>query len=309
MGILMGRRAEEISRNDRARSQQPPGGRTRDGSDYVPPNPGIPFVNTTGSQIPAYACLGVTAWTLNTDLACMVATVEQPTQTFRAAYLLNGELPVDNNTPGRAQIGPRFRALYTGSPTYGAGFGPTPGQWYLTAGFPTLMIADGIYDSTNTVMQGSFSGTITQLLGKASGPIPARNGASYGGGTMAIYYNSGGTLTDTTMTVGVRNLGAAIPDTTYIEAIFIGDAFCAVAGDAASGPWLVKTTTSHASGATHDVNLWNNGSGGSETVSTSTVVYSAVNRTSITIPSGKFCLMHQITIGGTIVYYVEPWEC
>jgi hypothetical protein len=67
---------------------------------------------------------------------------------------------------------------------------------------------------------------------------------------------------------------------------------------------LAKSTGSWSSGLSQVVNIWI-GAGGSETVSSGPMTVTAWNRTSVTIPTGKFC---KITfING--VAYSEPWEC
>ena len=67
---------------------------------------------------------------------------------------------------------------------------------------------------------------------------------------------------------------------------------------------LAKTTGPWASGASQTVNIWV-GAGGSEVVSSGPMKVTAWNRTSVTIPTTKFCKLS--LING--VWYGEPWEC
>jgi hypothetical protein len=77
-------------------------------------------------------------------------------------------------------------------------------------------------------------------------------------------------------------------------------------------PLLVKTTTTHGSGASQTVNVWG-GTAGSETVTSPLISFTAVNRTSVSIASGKFCRAFWAQLQfGTDSYgaiYIEPLEC
>ncbi len=116
-------------------------------------------------------------------------------------------------------------AYDSGSPALGEGWGPKPGQWTLSKGFPCTTIVDGIWDATDKILQGSF-GLIDTLLGKASGSITARSSTTPGSGTLAIWCRIGSTLTDTTMTTTIYNMSQeAGTSGNYMQAKMIGGDF------------------------------------------------------------------------------------
>lgn len=224
-GFFSADRAREISRNDRVRNQQPINASQERSPPIVPPFGRIPFYNGTGGQIPGCSIMAVTSWSAFDD-GQLYANVAQPSTTFYPTYLLSPLLPTAAGDMDSAQTGPKFLVAYdSGTPALGEGWGPKPGQWTASKGFPCTTLVDKVYDSTNLILQGSF-GPITSLLGKASGAITARSGTTPGTGTMAIWYDNGGTLTDTTMTVTVKNISqTAVTASAYIQAKWIGSAW------------------------------------------------------------------------------------
>ena len=68
-------------------------------------------------------------------------------------------------------VGPCEQKFDTGSTTVGAGYGPKPGQWTLSQGFPCTTVADGEVSSDSKILYGSFNGEITTALIRFTGSV------------------------------------------------------------------------------------------------------------------------------------------
>lgn len=183
----------------------------------------VAFKNVSGETIPGYGVIRITAVTVTDGIVLLSG--DKPSTTFAKEYAVNCAADCAADSWGSCYRSGDVLASYdTGTPANGEGWGPKPGQWTLSKGYPGFIV-HGIVDATNKILLGS-GGTITTLLGKASGAITARSGTTQGTGTMAIWYDNAGTLTDTTMTVTVKNLSAtAVTASAYIQAKWIGNAF------------------------------------------------------------------------------------
>jgi hypothetical protein len=72
---------------------------------------------------------------------------------------------------------------------------------------------------------------------------------------------------------------------------------------------LVKTTVAHNSATSHTVNVWvvpPGGSPGGEVISDPLVSFNGFNRTSVNIPTNKFCIAIKLQRKH---WYIVPWEC
>lgn len=288
----------------------------RDNTRTMPivPTPGIRFRNDHTSQVPAYGLMAVTGNYVPPS-GPEYTTITQQGTTLYTDFLINGSSPVDANAFGMAQAGPSYRLLYdsgSGTPTNKQGWGPKPGSWKANLGYPSVAIASGVYDSAFGLMNGSFDGGIRTLLGKTAAGISAASGTSTitpGSATVTVWADTGSGYVATSLTFSGYNVSTAASVGAGVLTRFalIGGQF--VAQIDGGSQRLVKTTSTIASGASGTVNIWDGGSGGSETVSSGPVTATAFNRTSVEIASGKFCLMTPLLIGGAIVNYLEPWEC
>jgi hypothetical protein len=97
-------------------------------------------------------------------------TVGQPDTTLRRGYLITGYASIPNNTVGLAfGFDGLMEAAYdSGSPTNGESWGPKPGQFTLSRGWPGFVV-DGV-NGDNTLAVVRFE-PIVQLLGKTTAPV------------------------------------------------------------------------------------------------------------------------------------------
>ena len=126
--------------------------------------PGIPFKNNTIEVIPAYACMRVTGIdAIRTDPVTVLVT--KPDTTYSRDYLVNGALQVSPGAYGVAQFGPYVKLLHGTVFTQDSGYGPTPGQWYVSPFYPTHFTVIGIHDLGDFVSVARM-GTPSFLLGQ-----------------------------------------------------------------------------------------------------------------------------------------------
>lgn len=157
-----------------------------------------PFINDSESTAPRGAVLGVTASlkiSLNEDAVfSVVYRCTQANTTFRNHWGVNVGGPVAAGECGLCTFeGPVNIAYDSGTPAFGEGWGPKPGQWTLSKGYPATTLVDGIVDSTNKLLLGTLA-PITQLFIKATTTITA--GAVSSGNQYDILAGTLGSETD-----------------------------------------------------------------------------------------------------------------
>ncbi len=117
------------------------------------------FRNTSGQEIPAYACMRIVdAIEVDNDI---VFEVDQPNDEDQPFYLVNGPLAVPANTAegeGQAAVEKEGRGttlmqagyvLVSGGPTFGDVWGPTNGTWEISGdGKGFLMLGSAVSDPT-----------------------------------------------------------------------------------------------------------------------------------------------------------------
>lgn len=184
---------------------------------------GVHWLNDSGEEIPDASIAVIDSYDVTTD-NFPLAKLKKPYATFRNQLIITGPGPVEDDAVGFFPAGGLYRVRYdSGTPAFGEGWGPKPGQWTISKGFPGCVI-EGILDATNKIALVSLLSPIVTLLGKASGSITARSGTTVGTGSMEIWYNNAGTLTDAGFSdITVKNLSAsAVTSGGYIQAKWIG---------------------------------------------------------------------------------------
>jgi len=141
-----------------------------------------PFINDSDSTAPHGAIMAVSASpridTAGSDIIQAVYKCTIPSTTFYSRYAVNINGPVDAGKSGLCCFeGPVWIKYDTGTPARGEGWGPKPGQWTLSKGFPATTLVDGIVDSTNKLLLGTLA-PITTLLGKTTGAITANSAST-----------------------------------------------------------------------------------------------------------------------------------
>lgn len=119
------------------------------------------FKNTSGEEIPAYACMRIVD-AIETDND-IVFEVDKPNDEEQPFYLVNGPLAVAANTPegeGQEEVVTEGRAtlltqggyvLVSGGPVFGDRYGPTDGAWDISESgivLPFLMLGSARSDPT-----------------------------------------------------------------------------------------------------------------------------------------------------------------
>jgi hypothetical protein len=106
--------------------------------------------NGTNESLPQYGVGKVTS--ITTYNGEKYATVEKPDTTFSRQYLVNSGSALAYQSTGVAKNRPVVKVLYdTGTPAAGEVWGPKPGQWTASKGYPGFLVL-GIVDSTNKIM-------------------------------------------------------------------------------------------------------------------------------------------------------------
>jgi hypothetical protein len=264
----------------------------------------IPFKNVHTQEVPPFGVIELAGSVVEDGITFLNGT--RPSTNLRTEYAINGPSRV---APGDKAVcyrqGDLAVAYDSGTPVAGQGWGPRADQWTLAKGYPAIVTVHGVRNAGNKILHGALA-PLSSVMGTATAETAAIANAQPGTQTFSLHVWDG------------TNFTAATPATTFIGynistepiaanaltsfVIVHGLWIAAVSGQSLHE--LVKTTTTHSSGGTATVNIWT-GAGGSEAVTSPLKTLSATNRTSVSIPSGKFCLATRIHGH----WYIEPWEC
>jgi len=130
-----------------------------------------PFVNDSSETIPANAVVRLSNSTFDSlqdatggAVISRVYHAVKPDTTF-GRYAINSSLQVAAGESGFLCLeGPCEQAFESGTVTIGGGYGPKPGQWTLSKGYPATTIADGTTNSESKRLFGSFNQITTALI-------------------------------------------------------------------------------------------------------------------------------------------------
>lgn len=134
----------------------------------------FPFLNDSGETVPSRGIVKIVAdiqtHEVGDEIVNVVYKGDKPDTTFAKKYGICWPFPVEDGEVGFLTFdGPQWMPYDSGTPAIGEGWGPKPGQWTLSKGFPGAIV-DGIIDSTDKLLLGTLS-PITALLGKTTGAI------------------------------------------------------------------------------------------------------------------------------------------
>lgn len=167
-----------------------PGGKAPD-TNVVASDPGLQFLNDSGEEAPAGACMLITGFTDSdgetggtAGKGSPIIKIGKPSTTF-GLYVCNGGIAVPDGEYGICYDVGDVEFLYnTGTPAKEEGFGPTVSQWYWTKGNTAAITCYGKLDSTLKIAYGTLV-PIRACLGKATGAIAATSSGTnyrfYGG--------------------------------------------------------------------------------------------------------------------------------
>lgn len=128
--------------------------------------------NTSGEDCPPFGLLVVTGSEQRGDSDGKKRTIlvgTKPSTTFYREYVVNGPQKLRAGKTGKCFVGGIIWIAFDdadGTPANGEGWGPKPGQWTASKGFPGIT-CEGIKDAARYLMLGT-AGEIRTLLCKAT---------------------------------------------------------------------------------------------------------------------------------------------
>jgi hypothetical protein len=137
----------------------------------------VPFTNVSGETIPAFAAMAITGLVHENGIAFLQC--DKPGTTFVREYAVNNMFDVPAGLRGTCFRAGDLRVLYdAAAPAAGEGWGPKPGQWSLSRGYPGFSI-QGVVDSQHRIAK-TFYEPIAQVLVKTTGAVaPGATTADY----------------------------------------------------------------------------------------------------------------------------------
>lgn len=192
-----------------------------------------PFYNDSGETIPGNAMMRVTdstdagqetgqsAGSGNPILKC-----KKPSTEFWKRYVVNGPYEVEVGGFGWCLTrGPCLMIYDTGTPANGEGWGPKPGQWSLSKGYPCTTIVDDMHTSSAPKLLLGTLGEINTLLCKATASLSAGSVTS----NYTIQSGNPSSSADAGFTtLPTLHLGADIDDDLHFYAFWVNNCWLAV---------------------------------------------------------------------------------
>jgi hypothetical protein len=130
----------------------------------------FPFKNTYAGTIPAYSVVEIVDCIAVPGLDLSYFTVTRPSTTFRGPshYAVTSAESVVENGTGQLRFHGTCRVAYdSGTPAKFEGWGPKPGQFTLSKGYPGLVSVHRIENTTSKWLLGTLT-PITKILCKAT---------------------------------------------------------------------------------------------------------------------------------------------
>jgi hypothetical protein len=276
-----------------------------DAATLAQPQLKIPFKNVHAQAAPAFAIMQLTGSVVEDGVTFLQCT--QPTTSQGTEYAINGPVQVAAGAKGICfRDGDVQVAFDTGTPQPAQTWGPRATQWTLSKGYPAVIEVHGISSDSGKVLFGRLQ-PLVALMGSSTSSLTALSGTQPGTQSMTLQAWDGTNFnasSPTTAFTGYNISPNAIAANTITQFVNVNGIWLATGGAGDNGFEVVKTTQIHPSATVHTVNIWT-GTPGSEVVSSPLRTLQGCNRTSVLIPSNKFCLATKI--GGN--WYIEPWEC
>lgn len=259
------------------------------------------FKNNSGEDVPPWGILAITGTTMTGDtLKRPVLDCTKPSTTFYRKYVVNGPRRVKNGKRGSCTRGPGMIpiAYDSGTPANEEGWGPKPGQFTLSKGYPAGVTVEGIHDSTNKILLGTLV-PIATLLCKTTDAVPVGATTDYDiyGGTFGSEADAGFTTVPS-----ARNRTCFIISGAWVDLHWKNNGWEMIPQPGYQQV-IGKTDSAVSAGSSGTVSVWT-GTPGSEADSSDNIS-SVRNRTGIDIASGDWVIVTYI--GGNP--YMEPWTC
>lgn len=192
--------------------------------ENAPPANGIPFLNTTGGEIPAYGVFQGHDTRNITHMPALVIAKKPIDATANASSVfVNGPSAVPNNDFGFAQDGPTYQVLTDGSAAAGEGLGLTDDSFEASSGSgPFIALGeDDVRADVWLCLLQSGGGSSGRIFKTPSAGIPAAVGASFGSATCTEHTNVGVSLATTETVYNHRT--SIIPGEVFVLVLAVGD--------------------------------------------------------------------------------------
>lgn len=175
----------------------------------------IRIYNGTNDEMPQFGVGRVTA--ISTVNGENVVTVEKPSTTFGRLYLVNSGGDLAYQKVGTSKNRPVVKLLCDAAPAVGDVFGPKPGQWTASKGYPGYSIIGYLGDNIALARQES----IDHLIGK-----PGSTVTKGGSGSFTVWLYLSGAWSASSLSITATALGAECASGKYAKLEWI------------SGQWL-----------------------------------------------------------------------
>ena len=178
----------------------------------------------------------------------VILTVDQPSTTLAARYVVNGPVKVPAGGRGVCyEDSPVPFAYDSGySASVGDFFGPDPGSWLAKYGSLSLLCVQGVIDTSYVLALGQFTQP-RGLIGIPGSTVAALSGSTPGSGSFTIQNIASGALSATTMTVTGYNLTAsALAASVPYQLVEMNGLWFAGAAAAPGGVLIFKATATTA---------------------------------------------------------------
>lgn len=176
------------------------------------------YRNDAGEEIPAYSCIAIED-VVNAANDRDVCKATKPSTTFRRSYAITNHEKSTPGPPGRYGLcttcEPWLAKYDEGTPANDETWGPKPGQWTLSKGYPGFRVL-GVWD-TERKLALVVPEPIVSLVGKADGAITASDDETPGSGTVSVYVRPSSDLVDSMMNVTALNIGGEIAADTLVH--------------------------------------------------------------------------------------------
>ena len=261
----------------------------------------IPFKNFHTQSVPPFGVIELVGSEVEDGVTFLKGT--RPSTTLRTEYAINGPSRVAAGDKGVCYRQGDLAAAYdTSSPAVGQGWGPRGDQWTLSKGYPAIVTVHGVRDAANKILHGALA-PLSRVMGMAASETAPLSSAQPGTQTFSLRVWNGTDFIAATPTTTFTGYNVSTEANTLTSFVNVNGLWVAVVSGQSIHE-LVKTTTTHGAGGIATTNIWT-GAPGSEAVTSPLKTLNATNRTSVAIPSGKFCLATKIHGN----WYIEPWQC
>lgn len=172
--------------------------------------------NASGVEIPPHSCVAIAGGSTLDGL--FHANMYRPSTEFFKSYGFTGSQAIPAHETGGYHLEHWLATYDSGTPAAEEGWGPRPGQFTLSKGYPGVVI-NSLRDSTNRIVEVAHCFPLTVLLGKTTGSVTANSSTT----SWAIYAGTLGSESTTSFSVPSAYSRIAIASGKWIKATWINN--------------------------------------------------------------------------------------